>query len=493
MNRFLTSKSIFFQKQTAWLIVLFFLIRISSFLLDGQIVIQGILVFILLMLLGILYFKNPDWAWMLVLGEIFLGGSGHYLEFVGLSIRTLFIGFFLFLWASQHLGQKILISRLKIHKYLNWLISFLFLTLFFSFLNGIYHGHVASRVIQDFMPFTFLLLIFPSYHLFKNPKIQEYLVRLLIVFVIGTAIFSIITFIIFSLGLTEIHEPFYNWYRMIDVGKITYMGHGFFRIVEASHLIIVPLILIITSLLMRNEKHHKMWRLLLLCSVIILVLNLSRGYFLALIIGLLVLKYKHNWIKWLKESLFVIILITVVFSGVSFTASGGTTFGWELFGLRLKSFIEPTIEISTNTRMMILPRILDVIKANPIGGVGLGAVITFTNYDTYESITTPAFDWGYFEMWAEMGLIGSLALIFLYCFAGYALYKKIKTIPDWHDFDVGLLAGIIAFLVMNITMAALFHVFGILFLIFTLTIATKYTSIFDRTTALLYQIFNRIK
>ncbi len=493
MNRFLTSKSIFFHKQTYLLIVLFFLIRLFSFLLDGQLIIQGILVFILLMLLGILYFKNPDWAWMLVLGEIFLGGSGHYLEFIGLSIRTLFIFFFLFLWLSQHLGQKLLINRLKIHKYLNWFIAFLFLTLLFSFGNGLYHGHLTARIIQDFMPFTFLLLIFPSYHLFKDEKIQEYLVRLIIVFIIGTAIFSLVTFAFFSLGLSQIHESFYYWYRLIDVGKITNMGQGFFRIVEPSHLIIVPLILLITSLMMRNEKHNKMWRFLLICLVLILVLNLSRGYFLALGVGLLVLKYKHNWLKWIKESLFVLLMIFIVFSSVNLVASGGKTLGWEMFGLRLKSFVEPEIEISTNTRMMILPKIIDMIKEHPISGIGLGAVVTFTNTANFNTITTSHFDWGYLEMWTEMGMFGSLTLFFLYCFAGYAIIRKIKTIPDWHDFDVGLLAGVISFLVMNITIAALFHVFGILFLVFTLTIATKHTGIFDRTTALLYQVFNRVK
>ncbi len=244
---------------------------------------------------------------------------------------------------------------------------------------------------------------------------------------------------------------------------------------------------------MKDEKHHKMWRILLILSIIILVLNLSRGYFLALGIGLLVLKYKHTWKQWVKESLYTILLIIVIFSSLHFIASAGQSFGLELFGVRLKSFAQPQIEISTNTRMMILPAVFNIIKQNPILGVGLGATVTFVNYSTYESLTTPHFDWGYLEMWVELGLIGSLMLIFLYGFVAYALIKKIKAIPGWRDFDVGLLAAIISLLVMNITIAALFHVFGILFLIFALTIATKYTAIFDRTTTLLYQIFNRIK
>jgi len=493
MENFLTKNSIFFQRQTYFLLILFFLLRYGSFLLNGHLVIQGIIVFVLLMLLGILYFKNPDWAWMLVLGEIFLGGSGHYLEFMGLSIRTLFIGFFLFLWTSQHIGQGMLFQKLKIHRYINWLISLLFLSLFFSFFNGLYHGHGIFRVIQDFMPFTFLLLVFPSYHLFREPKIQEYLVRLVLVFIIGTAFFSLFTLAIFSSGITQIHQPFYQWYRDIDVGKITDMQTGFFRIVESSHLIIVPIILLISSLLMRAEKHNNMWRVMLVLSIIILVLNLSRGYFLALGVGLLVLKYKHKWTRWLRGTLGIILLTLVIFSGIHFMASGGQSMGLELFGIRLKSFTQPQIEISTDTRMMILPYIMQTIRQHPIWGVGLGATITFINSNTYESLTTLHFDWGYLEMWTELGLPGSILLVFLYGLVAFMLIKKIKAIPEWHDFDVGLLAGIVSLLIMNITIASLFHVFGILFLIFTLTIATKYTAIFDRTTAVLYQIFNRIK
>jgi len=210
-------------------------------------------------------------------------------------------------------------------------------------------------------------------------------------------------------------------------------------------------------------------------------------------VGLLVLKYKHKWTRWLRGTLGIILLIVVIFSGIHFMASGGQSMGLELFGIRLKSFTQPQIEISTDTRMMILPYIMQIIRQHPIWGVGLGATITFINSNTYESLTTLHFDWGYLEMWTELGLPGSILLVFLYGLVAFMLIKKIKAIPEWHDFDVGLLAGIVSLLIMNITIASLFHVFGILFLIFTLTIATKYTAIFDRTTAVLYQIFNRIK
>src|SRR3989338_5069710 len=95
----LTTKAIFFNWQTALLLAVFIGVRILSFALAHQAVTKAVLVFLLVFILGIVFFKNPDWAWVLVLGEIFLGGSGHLFEFFGLSLRTLFILTFLFLWA----------------------------------------------------------------------------------------------------------------------------------------------------------------------------------------------------------------------------------------------------------------------------------------------------------------------------------------------------------------------------------------------------------
>lgn len=494
MEKFITNaKSIFFQKQTFWLLIFYFFIRIFSFYISGHAILQGIIVFLILMLMGILYFKKPEWSWYLVLGELFLCGSGHYLEFMGLSIRTLMILFFLFLWFSYTFGQTNFKEKLTLNSKLTILLFLLFIILGISIITGLSNGHEMTRVIQDLLPFSFLLLIFPAFHLFSQPKSQEYLVRLLLVFIIGTAIFSIITFILFSTGTTEIHQEFYKWYRDINVGKITDMGQNFFRIVEPEHLVIVPFMLILVSLLMRQEKHHKMWRVLLFLCTIVLTLNLSRGYFLALMVGLLILKYKHRWWKWFRESFILVMTIIITFTGIHYLSSGGTSLGLDLFGLRIKSFASPGIEISTQTRMMVLPAIIDMIKIHPIIGSGLGANVIFLNTATLQNVSTPHFDWGYLEMWTETGLFGMIIITCLYLLAIYLLIKKVKNIPDWHDFDVGLIAGLVAFLIMNITIASLFHVFGILFLIFSMAIALKDTIISERTTTILYQIFNKQK
>lgn len=494
MDSLLTSHSIFFSRQTWYLLALFFVVRLASYLLMPHLILQGILVFCLLMLLGILYFKNPAWAMLLVITEILLGGSGQYFQMADLSLRTLFIVFFFFLWLSHNWGQEMLGARLKqLPPKLTILLLLFIILLLSAIFIGIKNNHAVTAIIQDLVPFVFLVLLYPAGHLLSDQKSQEYLIRLLAVFIIGTAIFSTLTFILFSTGISVLQDPFYLWYRWVDAGKITDLGNHFFRIVEASHLLVVPLILLITSLLMRDEKHNKMWRIFRWLAILVLVLNLSRGYILALLVGLLVLKYKHKFKKWFFESFKTCFWVIFIFTAISLLASGGKTMGWEQLGVRVQSLLKPTIEISAATRMIKLPIILEQITAHPVFGVGLGSTITFYNSLTALTETTAHYDWGYLEMWNEMGIVGAVLLLALYIYAAMLLIKKIKTIPDWHDFDVGLLAGLMAFFIINITVASLFHVFGIFFLIFALSIALKYTAIFDQTTTLLYRVFNRLR
>lgn len=494
MDSFLTSHSIFFSRQTWYLLALFFIIRLTSYFLMPHLILQGILVFCLLMLLGVLYFKNPAWAMLLVITEILLGGSGQYFQMADLSLRTLFVVFFFFLWLSHNWGQEMLKARLtQLPPKLTIILLLFTISLLGAIFVGIKNNHPVTAIIQDMVPFIFLVLLYPAGHLLSDQKSQEYLIRLLAVFLMGTAIFSVLTFILFSTGISVLQDPFYLWFRWVDAGKITDLGNHFFRVVEASHLLIVPIILLITSLLMRDEKHNKMWRIFRWLAILILVLNLSRGYILALLVGLLVLKYKHKFKNWFVESFKTCFWVVFIFTGISLLASGGKTLGWEQLGVRVQSLIKPTIEISAATRMIKLPIILEQITAHPVFGVGLGSTITFYNSLTALTETTAHYDWGYLEMWNEMGIFGALLLLALYIYTAGLLIKKIKTIPDWHDFDVGLLAGIVAFLIMNITIAALYHVFGIFFLIFALSIALKYTAIFDQTTTLLYRVFNRLK
>lgn len=493
MQSRLTTKAIFFHWQTALLLCAFIVLRIFSFALAQHNILQALVVFLLVFALGILFFKNPDWAWMVVLGEIFLGGSGHLFEFFGLSLRTLFVLTFIFLWIIFAWNDPEKRHQLKLPDKLFYGFPILWLFVAIAAVIGILNDHGGVAVIQDSIPFAFFLMLLPSFHLFKQEKIQHYFIRLVIVFLIGSALFSLFTFILFRTGLSELQDPFYKWFRDVIMGKITIVTDYYFRIVAPEHLLIPPIMLIISSLLMRNEKHHHMWRLLFILGSVILALNFSRAYLLGFAIGLAVLFYKHKVHRWIKISLWSVATLIIIFTGINLVSSFGKSLGWEIAGIRVGSFVTPRIEESAQTRMALLAPILQMIKVRPVIGNGLGAAVTFIDPATLIETNRRHFDWGYLELLAELGVMGTLWFLLIIGAILVHLIKKIEMIPDYHDLHVGLLGGLIAMLIINITTPALFHVLGVFYLIFVIAFITKPLDIFDAAVTTLYRIFNRIK
>ncbi len=490
-KHFLTDKSIYFSWQTALLFVLFFVFRGLSFALDSHSVIQGILVFVLLMVFGICYYKDPKYAWYILLTELFLGGAGHFLSFGGLSIRSILVMTFLILWIIHQIGKRHLLQKMHIDKQLLYILIAFGVTVWFAAINGIANNHDLSLVIADAVPFSYFLLLFPAYELFKDKDLQAHIIRLLIVFIFGTTIFSLFTEFLFSSGIVVLQEPFYKWFRDVNLGKITDMGTGFFRIVDPTHVFLPPFILLISSLLMRDEKHHLMWRVLLGAALLALAINFSRGYFLALGVGFIILTYKHSLVKWISVSGFAATLFLTSFITVHFFASNFQSAGLELLGLRIGSMAAPAVETSAATRMMILPEALAMIGAHPILGSGLGSTVTFTNTITYEVLSTPQFDWGYIELYVELGLFGTIAYAVLLIYIAMQLLFKITRAADYHDFYVGLLAGLISLLVMNITAPILFHVIGILTIVLITLIAIQPVNIFQSLISTIYRVFHK--
>jgi O-antigen ligase len=449
--------------------------------------------FIILMAFGIIYFKSIDMAWMIILGEFFLGGAGHFLEFFGLSLRSMLVFTFVALWVLHHASVKALRHMLHIRHRLFYLFIPFGIAITASVVLGIVHNHAFLNVIRDAIPFSFFILLLPFYYYVQKSTTQEYLIRLLLVFILGSALFSLFVFIVYSGGLGILQDTFYHWFRDVAMGKITNMGTGFFRIVTPEHLLIVPATLLISSLLIRDELHHKLWRIFLFLSLMILVLDFSRTYFLALAVGMICLKYKHSWKRWSIITATAMLLTLLIFTNISLLASGGKTLGLELFGVRFGSVLEPELEPSTYTRTALLPPIFDQIQEHPILGSGLGATISFYDPVRLQNIKTPQFDWGYLELYTELGLFGFVSFLAIIMMIIFELVIKIESLSDYHDFYVGILGGAIALLVMTLTSPALFHVLGIFYLVMTLTLAIKPVGIFDKILTYLYRTFHRIK
>ena len=438
------------KNQTLILTTGFFALRILSFYTYQLPKLQAIIGIILLLGFTYLFFKNTTHAWYQLLAELILGGTGLTIEIFGLSLRLLLLTTFMILWIIKLPRKDVAMQRLYRRPLL--IISILVTTILtIGTINGLISGNAFRAVIQDLIPFSYLLLIIPGYHIIKKENARTFYKSLALSFIISTAIFTLFNLILFSSQLAIIHQPYYNFLRDVLAAKITHIGFDFWRIVFPEHLLLLPAILFTTGHAIKNKltKYHT---LLLTLLTFTLAINLSRGIILALIAGLGILAYKNNWKQWLKGTALTIILFISTFTLAHILTSKGTSPGWEHFGVRFASIATPDIEVSANTRKILLKPIFEQIQTRPIIGHGLGSSITFYNPVLEQMETSRHYDWGYFELWAELGLVGLLTILSLISLLAYHLLKHKKTTA---------LAIVLSLCVFTVVGPGLSHVFGI--------------------------------
>ena len=262
-----------------------------------------------------------------------------------------------------------------------------------------------------------------------------------------------------SSGLITIQDSYYHWYRDVALGKITDLNLNFYRLVLNEHLLIIPLALYFIGDIIKNII-TKLNISILFCLLFVLANNLTRIYVVALVIGLLAQFSKEKFKRWLVVCVATFSGFVLILTVTNFVTTRGQSFGLEIFGLRLQSITRPQIEDSSLSRLLLLPKILAKIKNHPFLGTGLGDTVTVYSPIFKSDITTPHFDWGYLEIWTEMGLYGLLTWLALIICIFY------KTFKNKYQYNRNILISIlIALLIINITSPALFHVFGILLII----------------------------
>ena len=202
--------------------------------------------------------------------------------------------------------------------------------------------------------------------------------------------------------------------------------------------------------------HRKNKYIFLLIPIIILLsINFTRIYFLGFIGGILLIMNRENWRRWIKTTVIAAILTVFTFSTLFFVASRGKSFGFEIFSSRAQSIIKPDTENSSLSRLLLLPKIIEIIQKNTTFGSGLGYTVTVYSPVLKTNINTPHFDWGYLEIFAELGIIGVIIWIVFIA----KLIVLIKKQPV-------LKAILTSLLLINLTSPAIFHVFGLILITF---------------------------
>ncbi|MDO8626339.1 MAG: O-antigen ligase family protein [Candidatus Magasanikbacteria bacterium] len=450
-----------FNKRFGYLFLSYFALRLFSFSFNPETPlwpaspVNGLVTLLIIILAVYWLCYNEKAAIVLIAGEFILGGAGGFLALAGLSLRT----WFLILTVSIFLGKKLLPANLKKTFFQAWPVSLalcgLLLAGLFGAIRGYFNWHAAGLVASDFLPYLFLLYFFPLQEWWRDEKFKLFVLDACFAAALANALFVLATFALYSANLFILQDVYYHWWRDVALGKITTLPFNYFRLVLNEHLLLVPLILYYVNNLIKKSKDTR-YKLAVPALLIVLATNLTRIYILALGVGLIFLFSRQFIKRWLFGSIGTIMLLVLIFTTLHLGASRGRSLGFELFGLRLQSVVTPQIEDSALSRVLLLPKILNKIKIHPLIGTGLGDTVTVYSPIFKEDITTPHFDWGYLEIWAELGLLGLAA----WGFYLLVLLQKIRALDElklWW-------AILSALLVVNLTSPALFHVLGIVLL-----------------------------
>lgn len=456
----------FFKGSFSALLLLYIVVRVTSFFLINIPIGSEIIGAIAVALFLYTCLENLSAAWTILVLELLLDGAGHFFEFNSLLLRTWLLGIFACFWVWKIVRAK----KLPPLPPKNILITFGIFGAFLSWaiVGGFLHGHHTMYILQDAILYLFALLLFPALE-FETTEKTIYQTALA-VFVWGSAIFSGLTLALYSLGISVLQDPYYHWFRDVAAGKITDLGAHFFRIVTAEQLFFVPIILVLMSLLMK--KSEKKWWLLLTPALFVLALNFTRIYLLAIAAAAFVLLYQTPWKQWFKISALSLVTFLLIFFGAHLGASRGQSLGLELLGVRVSGVRAPETDPSGAIRIALLPDIKNTIKKHPLLGSGLGTTATYMDPITKTPQTRTQFDWGYFEMIAELGILGTIAYL---AFLGTILYNFARATRLDDHLSRGLFAGALALFIINITTPALFQGFGILYFIY-IAIYTKQRS-----------------
>jgi hypothetical protein len=428
-------------------------------------ILPALLSLVVLAIFTFLCIRKPHMALVILSAELMLGGAGGFLSLGGLLIRTWMLGIFLLLWAISVWRDKS--WRTHARPTLIYILGGLSIgVVTVATVRGIMLGHGVHLALQDAVLYGFIILALPMMQYMQT--LRRYAYPITVAYLIGMLSIVTLTFIRYSSGLGQIHDSYYRWFRDVAGGKVTDLGYHFFRIVSSEQLFLLPILLILcTTLIYTNAQKKKYW-ILLAITIALLMVNMTRIYLLAGVVGGLVLVYQAPIKAWAQVMFTSAILSIVIFMGISTAASRGNIMGLELVGLKTRSISAPLDDASAATRLLIWPEAMNYISERPIFGSGLATPVTFIDPVTKQPTTRTQFDMGYIEMLVELGIIGTLIYLSFIISIARRLYiygyRQVQRVATDTYIARALLASIIALAIVNLTTPALFQGFGVLIL-----------------------------
>lgn len=386
-----------------------------------------------------------------LLTTIFLIPFQKTFEFpiVGPKLTIAEIAFFvtIFAWLAKKIlkERRITIPRTPLNALLVG-----FLTVAVASMWNLLPGTEALAIgVFEILTFGYLILFFwiVTEFLDRNEEVDS----LLKIWLFSSAVVGLLGFI----GIVQMlfgQASFFAGTRVIST----------FRNPNALASYLIPSLLIPASLYFAPGQRNNWWTnrklvILLLLMLFVFLFAASRGGFIGLIAGGLVLifaniKKKKMWRAIILASLLGLVLLVIILPG-----QAGTTY---LFYSLKTTFNLAEKEVVV--RFALWRHGLDLIEQHPLVGVGFGAsgqyAAVLPEY-SYTELLSLRLHNTFLTTWVETGTLGLLFLILILgitFLVGFNNFVR-ATDPFLKAFSLGLLAGFVGLMIMGLTLDNLRH------------------------------------
>ncbi len=417
------------------------------------------------------------WLYALLMAEMIVGTHGRLFsaEIMGfpLSLRMALFAVLVLGWivhAARGCSRILHFRHANVSAPLLLLIAALAL----AATRGLAEGASFGAVFNDANGYAFLLLIPIGLDLFAGREAFAWLTRSLVGAVAWLSVKSLLALYLFSHQFGFILKDIFDWQRVLRLGEITMLPGGAVRVFSASDVFLLPAVFIGTMLAWEyGRRKILLWTALASAAFL---LSLSRSFWLgaAVASAFMLPVFVRKEIVPLRRigGFFGTVLVTLALAGGALALTALFPFperstgaaAWSAYGGRLTDASDAAVSSRWN---QIEPLRAGIAKA-PVLGSGFGATIRYRSDDPRVIslhpggyVTTGAIEWQYLEIWLKTGLLGVLAVVWLWWRIGLFFWRTIGTARGTDRLlAAGLMLSFLAFIVANIFTPYVNHPLG---------------------------------
>lgn len=466
-----------FSKKIALIFALIVIIELLSFgayFFEPLRLVSAIIISLLILILTL---RNLESGLLILFVELIIDSKGHLFELGPLSIRMLIFGAIMlaYLIKLRHKDERLkIITYLKEFRPLKYLVALGFFCIL-ALATALFYKNSLSNIFYDFNSWLFFLIIFPVLATYFKAKHEVYqrLKETIIAAFLFLSFETLFILYIFTHNISLMSD-LYFWLRISGVAEITATLTSWPRIFLQSQ--IYAAIFLVSLPFILKIKNLNTW-LLMILSWSVIILSMSRSFWLAIaVVLLLALIFLFFLFPWktvvLKISLIIssaVLAIIFILIIVLFPVPKPGVFSADSF---IKRISLDSGESAVASRWSLLPVMWQEITKQPILGSGFGKTITYKSSDPRilqnnpnGDYTTYAFEWGYLALCLKFGLLGLISYLALLAFG---IYQGLLKWKNGNNLAGVLALGLVLISLINIFTPYLDHPLGIAYILLAL-------------------------